>query len=78
MPIPATTQAALERYVEKRCRPGSFLRAVLSNDLSGAILLADPENRKALVDVTEAAWQQVPPIARGSRYAVDNWCDWLT
>lgn len=78
MPIPTTTQASLDRYVEHRCRPDSFLRAVLSNDLTGAVLLADSENRKALIDIAEAAWQQVPPVARGSRYAVDNWCSWLT
>ncbi len=78
MAIPAHTQAALDRYVERRCRPGSFLRAVIANDLTGAVLLADSENRKALIEITEAVWQQVPPVARGSKTAVDLWCGWLT
>lgn len=77
MAIPALTQDALNRYIEHRCTPGSFLRAVLENDLTGAVLLADSENRKALIEITEAVWQRVPPSARGSLYAVRNWCDWL-
>ena len=46
--IPETTQAGIMRYVEHGVKPGSFLTAVLSNDLYNATGRADQQNLAAL------------------------------
>ncbi len=42
--IPAHMQEALERFIVDHRPPGSFLRAVILNDLRGAVNYADGEN----------------------------------
>lgn len=44
--IPEHMQAALKRYVVDRIRPGSFLSAVISNDLFNTFRSADEVNVK--------------------------------
>ena len=39
-------QEAFQRYFDYGFEPGSFGMAVLSNDLVGAVLYADPWNKK--------------------------------
>jgi hypothetical protein len=47
--IPELTKAGITRYVEHRCKPGSFLSALICGDLYTAMRRADSENRKHLV-----------------------------
>ena len=42
--IPSHMKEALERFIVERRPPGSFLRAVILNDLRGAVNYADSEN----------------------------------
>lgn len=42
--IPQRMRDALERYCVHGIKPGSFLTALITNDLKGAIYGADPEN----------------------------------
>lgn len=42
--IPVRMRAAIERYCVARIKPGSFLTAILTNDLEGAVFNADQEN----------------------------------
>lgn len=71
--IPAYTKAALDRYINHRLAPGSFLTCVLSNDLFGAVGQADSENAVALADIVKHIYNEVPSNAWGSRDAVRNW-----
>lgn len=73
MPIPTNTKATLDRYFRDRCPPGRFTRAVLSNDLVGAVFLADSDNRAALIEIVDYVIENAPPGATGSRAAVSNW-----
>ena len=60
----------LTRYVEKKIRPGGFVRAVLENDLSSALSWADSENRDRLSEVVGMIQDCVPAGIQGSREVV--------
>lgn len=46
--IPEHMQDAARRYIEHGIAPGSFLTAVICNDLFGAVGIADEINRAAM------------------------------
>lgn len=46
--IPSNIQGSITRYVENKLQPGSFLTAVLNNDLKNAVLKADVNSLKSL------------------------------
>ncbi len=46
--IPALTMETIDRYVKYGLRPGSFVDAVLTNDLMAAVGRADMGNLHAL------------------------------
>ena len=71
IPLPILT--ALERYLTERIEPGSFLMAVLENDLSAAMMYGDDatlEHCPALVRYLE---NEVDPRAWGNEDAVKEW-----
>jgi hypothetical protein len=49
--VPATLHDGLRHYIADRRPVGSFLTAMLSNDLAGAVVRADPENKFALPEI---------------------------
>ena len=49
--IPEHTAQSLIDYVEHGWQPGSFLTAVLENDLEGAAFHADPQNKRYLANI---------------------------
>lgn len=71
--IPEHTQAGLDRYINHRIRPGSFLVAVLSNDLFEAVSRADLENQAALADIVKYIYNKLPSGSHGSIERVDAW-----
>lgn len=71
--IPNHTLAALDRYIKHRIQPGSFLTAVLSNDLFGAVARADRENKLALSEICQLIYNEVPGNAWGSSDAVRDY-----
>jgi len=64
--VPEHTQGAIERYINNRLYPGSFLGAVLSNDLKQAVTLADEENKEALVEIVYWFYNRAPRHCWGS------------
>lgn len=64
---------SLDRYVKDGIRPGSFVNAVLSNDLMGAIGYADDMNRLRLPEICIVVTEDVPWRLYGSASAVDTW-----
>ena len=64
--IPAHTQGALSRWVEHGYWPGSFLTAVLCNDLMGAVGSADAHNIRALKAISTFVYNRIPADAWGS------------
>lgn len=71
--IPQHTLDALARYLDRGLEPGSFLRAVIENDLRGAYLRADKENRLALPALIEWMECSIPSAAWGHPGVIDDW-----
>ena len=76
--LPLYMTESLFLYFEQGYRPGSFLEAVLANDLAGAVSFADDTNKKYLEAYVQ--WLYWHPPGRpqggwGSREAVDKWVE---
>lgn len=72
--VPAHTLQAIDNYIEHRYEPGSFLCAVLTNNLRDAIGSADHINRMKLKEIVEYIVWEIPAIAWGSPEKVAAWC----
>ena len=71
--IPFHCRAGLIRYMEDHCPVGSFLAAVLSNDLMDAATRADGENIKAFRDYALWLIRFAPRESYGSRANYKAW-----
>jgi hypothetical protein len=64
---------AIERYVNQGILPGSFLEAVLCNDLKQACACADTDNRRQLFEIVQYLYWEVPSLCWGSPERVAAW-----
>jgi hypothetical protein len=64
---------ALNRYVEHHIPTGSFLNAVLENNLKESIQRADEENLAALVSIVAYCYNEIPGPCWGSKEHVNRW-----
>lgn len=71
--ISRATKAGIDRYVDHGCPTGSFLRAVLENDLFEAVAKADQYNRHLLADICEYIYNYTPATCHGSPEKVAAW-----
>jgi hypothetical protein len=71
--IPISTLTTLQLYVDTGCPTGSFMRAVLENDLFEAVNHADKDNQASLVDLVKLIYNDVPGNCHGSTHRVDDW-----
>lgn len=71
--IPDHMHYALILYIDKRIKPGSFLLAVLSNDLADAVGRADDTNIYCLRNYVRFLKWEVPYNSWGSPTAVQDW-----
>lgn len=65
--------AAIDRYLNHRLEPGSFLTAILSNDFVRATGRADSENLANLPAYASYLYNEMPMSAWGSREIVHEW-----
>lgn len=75
--IPEYTKQEIDRWVSHGTPDGSFVMAVLENDLRGAIFSADGDNCKNLKDVVKYVMWEIPAVCWGSKEAVRDWPDRL-
>lgn len=73
--IPPHMRAALLRYTKDHIEPGSFLRAVLENNLKEAVARADGINRHRLIDYVTYLYNEAPSACWGSPEKVQAWLD---
>jgi len=66
-------RGSLERYFQNRIEPGSFLTAVLSNDLVGSYARADSQNIRLIGDIVSFLYNRAPAGAWGSPERVTAW-----
>lgn len=72
--LPGYMQDVMRLYVEHGIFPGSFLTAVLSNDLMEALKRADDVNRECLPGYGRFLYNEAPCGCYGSPDAVAAWC----
>jgi len=73
--IPDRIKEAVNRYYNDGILPGSFLQAVLTNDLFGAVRHADPYSYAALREIISYVYNELPSKCHGSRKNVLAWSD---
>jgi len=71
--IPDRMMTTLREWIEKGRPTGSFLRAVLSNDLADAVALADDENLANLPAYVGYLYNEAPSLCHGSPERVKEW-----
>lgn len=71
--IPRAPKVGIDRYVDYGCPTGSFLRAVLSNDLFEAVAKADEYNKLALAEIVRYVYNYTPVTCYGSPERVEAW-----
>ena len=71
--IPAHMHGAIQRYVMHGVPPGSFLTAVLENNLSEAFAQADDDNARAMRGWVQFLYNFTPGPSQGSPEAVEAW-----
>lgn len=62
---------ALNRYVLHGIMPGSFLTAVLENDLMRAMACADEYNKRHIFELCQYIFNHLPSSCHGSPAKVD-------
>lgn len=74
--IPVAYMAdGMKRYLENGIPPGSFMRALLCNDLMDACQRADDSNRAAIFEWASWLYNHAPSGSYGSREAYTEWLD---
>lgn len=73
--IDEMTKDALNRYVHDKIETGSFLRAVLENDLFSAAGRADHINRYRLFEICSYIYNELPAGCFGSPEKVKRWLE---
>jgi hypothetical protein len=64
---------SIDRFVRHRIAPGSFVRAVLSNDLAAAFRTADEDSLRGLRDIMRYIHWEIPGGCHGSESKVKKW-----
>lgn len=71
--IPVRMHASIIDYLERRVKVGSFLKAVICNDLHKAVSYADDENINLLPVYVSFFYNEAPGGSWGSLAAYEYW-----
>src|SRR4029077_19547994 len=71
--LPKHMVNGLYLYLTYKIPPGSFMLAVLSNDLMDAVRCADHLNRHCLFGYADLMYNHLPPKCFGSKEKVTTW-----
>lgn len=72
--LPGHMQHGARLYIERGIRPGSFLTAVICNDLFTTMEKADDINRHRLLDWCSFFYNEAPSDCYGSPEKFAAWC----
>ena len=73
--VPDHIMPSLINFVEKGWEPGGFLQAVLTNDLFGAVGLADDINRSRLHNITVFIHNVFPGVIVRTKKGYNDWLE---
>ncbi len=71
--VPEHLREGLARYVIHGIIPGSFLQAVIGNDLHGAIRLGDDDSLAGIKSILSFLWNSTPAQCFGDRVRLVQW-----
>jgi hypothetical protein len=71
--LPVSCREGMRRWIEQGIEPGSFLCAVIRNELVEAFIAADTYNRTAMGYFCLFLRHEAPPECWGSREKMDAW-----
>lgn len=71
--IPEHCRGGMKRYIEHGILPGSFLQAIICNDLVGAAGKADDINVFCLINYANFLYNHMPSEAWGSKERMLAW-----
>ena len=71
--VPEHDIDALWLYINHGIEPGSFLQAVLENNLMESFRRADIENRHRLFEICSFIYNELPMSCHGSSEKVEKW-----
>jgi len=71
--VPPHLREGLKAYLIDRVRPGAFLSAVLTNNLTDAVLRADPASLGSLKDLVLFLHNYAPANSHGSSELFEAW-----
>ena len=72
---PNNLGGGFQRYVEQGIEPGSFMQAVLENNLRESFGRADIHNRLALFSIVSWCYNNLPNTCWGSPERVKTWME---
>lgn len=73
--IPCHLRGPLQAHIERGAPVGSFLDAVLINDLKAAVFSADPITLRHLPTIVRWLWNFAPLQCHGNENHVRGWID---
>lgn len=71
--VPNNIKSAITAWVFEARVPGSFVKAVLENDLNKAVIGADPTVLPHLKDIVLYMVNEVPALCWGSKEKMSSW-----
>ena len=71
--LPEHLRAGMKRYVEHGIRPGSFLCAIIENDLVQAYSRGDETSLRSMPQIMYFVMTELPSKAFGSPDRVNDW-----
>ena len=73
--LPEHLRRGMRGYVEHGQPVGSFLRAVLQDNLMLTVIKADPESLAALKDIMNFVLWEIPSVCHGSEKKCTEWIE---
>lgn len=73
--VPAAIKDSLRRYIRDGIKPGTFLTAVLTNNLYDAILRADPTSLENMKEILLYVFEHCPMESFGSEEKLNKWVE---
>ncbi len=71
----ADTIAQIDSYVNYGTPPGSFIQALLENDLVQSFARADNSNIRDMFNIVNYLYNNVPITCRGSKEVISDWIE---
>ena len=71
--IPNHIKGVIDRYVQHGYDGGSFVEALMTNDLVGVFSRGDDENIRYLKDIVQYCYMKIPASCWGSEEKYNKW-----